>query len=188
LTGSAKTDVAGRIRQAERERLDQAVALAPTWGRFISEDPIGIDSGDTNLYAYVFNNPTTFIDPTGNLCTYSQGSGSLSCTDDNTGQQYLSCHGYAGFGPGLNNPGMQNVPFVGPPPQGSYRVGAPNNRRGPNTRPLAPDPRNEMFGRNGFLIHGDNPAHDQSASRGCIVAPSDCRSAIPTGETLRVVP
>jgi RHS repeat-associated protein len=33
--------------------------------RFISEDPIGFLSGDTNLYAYVGNNPTRFRDPLG---------------------------------------------------------------------------------------------------------------------------
>lgn len=34
-------------------------------GRFISKDPIGFDGGDTNLYAYVGNNPVNFIDPLG---------------------------------------------------------------------------------------------------------------------------
>jgi RHS repeat-associated protein len=34
-------------------------------GRFISEDPIGFDSGEVNLYAYVGNNPISFIDPFG---------------------------------------------------------------------------------------------------------------------------
>lgn len=33
--------------------------------RFISEDPLGFGGGDTNLYAYVFNGPTNFLDPTG---------------------------------------------------------------------------------------------------------------------------
>jgi RHS repeat-associated protein len=34
---------------------------------FISEDPIGFNGGDTNLYRYVGNNPINFIDPTGML-------------------------------------------------------------------------------------------------------------------------
>ncbi len=34
-------------------------------GRFLSEDPLGFDAGDYNLYRYVFNNPTNAVDPTG---------------------------------------------------------------------------------------------------------------------------
>ena len=34
-------------------------------GRFISEDPIGFNGGDANLYRYVGNSPTNAIDPNG---------------------------------------------------------------------------------------------------------------------------
>ena len=37
----------------------------PTVGRFISEDPIGFWGGDVNLYSYVADQPTMFIDPLG---------------------------------------------------------------------------------------------------------------------------
>jgi RHS repeat-associated protein len=37
----------------------------PSTGGFISEDPIGFASGDYNLYRYVGNSPTNFIDPSG---------------------------------------------------------------------------------------------------------------------------
>jgi RHS repeat-associated protein len=37
----------------------------PALQRFISEDPIEFAAGDTNLYVYVDNSPTDFIDPTG---------------------------------------------------------------------------------------------------------------------------
>ncbi|MGH8176857.1 MAG: RHS repeat-associated core domain-containing protein, partial [Steroidobacter sp.] len=37
----------------------------PTVGRFISEDPLGIASGETNLYRYAANNPIHAADPTG---------------------------------------------------------------------------------------------------------------------------
>jgi RHS repeat-associated protein len=42
----------------------------PQLQRFISEDPIQFGSGDTNLYAYVGNDPTSLTDPNGNcpLC------------------------------------------------------------------------------------------------------------------------
>jgi RHS repeat-associated protein len=37
----------------------------PGLQRFISEDPIGFAGGDVNLYAFVRNNPVTWIDPFG---------------------------------------------------------------------------------------------------------------------------
>jgi len=39
----------------------------PQLQRFISEDPIGFAGGDTNLYRYVWNSPTNFIDPLGEV-------------------------------------------------------------------------------------------------------------------------
>jgi len=34
-------------------------------GRFLSEDPLGLAGGDSNLYAYVYNSPTNLFDPLG---------------------------------------------------------------------------------------------------------------------------
>jgi hypothetical protein len=34
-------------------------------GRFLTEDPLGIEAGDSNFYRYVVNNPATKIDPSG---------------------------------------------------------------------------------------------------------------------------
>lgn len=36
-------------------------------GRFISEDPLGFRAGDTNLYRYVGNKTTSYVDPYGNI-------------------------------------------------------------------------------------------------------------------------
>jgi len=38
---------------------------SPRLQRFISQDPIGFAGGDINLYAYIFNSPTNYFDPTG---------------------------------------------------------------------------------------------------------------------------
>jgi hypothetical protein len=35
--------------------------------RFLREDPLSFTAGDTNLYRYVFNNPTALTDPTGEI-------------------------------------------------------------------------------------------------------------------------
>lgn len=37
-------------------------------GLFMREDPLGFDSGDANLYRYVFNSPANAVDPTGLKC------------------------------------------------------------------------------------------------------------------------
>jgi len=37
----------------------------PEVGRFVSEDPIGFEGGDVNLYAYVGGNPILLFDPSG---------------------------------------------------------------------------------------------------------------------------
>jgi len=37
----------------------------PGMSRFVSEDPIRFGGGDVNLYSYVWNNPTRFVDPLG---------------------------------------------------------------------------------------------------------------------------
>jgi len=45
--------------------LDDAREDDPEDGRWLSQDPLGFAAGDTDLYRYVFNEPTTNMDPTG---------------------------------------------------------------------------------------------------------------------------
>ncbi len=95
--------------------------------------------------------------------------------------------GYSGHNGGINDPSQQSVPNVGPLPQGSYTIGPPHtpiDHLGPNALPLYPDPANEMFGRFGFFIHGDNAAANFTASDGCIIMPPTIRqSIVDSGDT-----
>jgi RHS repeat-associated protein len=54
----------------------------PKVGRFISEDPIGFDAGDVNLYAYVGNNPVMSIDPNGLWDARVHGRSGTQFVDD----------------------------------------------------------------------------------------------------------
>ena len=128
--------------------------------------------------------------------TYIQSTGEMS-SGDNT----FSC--YSGAGDGKNNPAMQDQHNVGPVPKGEYDVsgpecvvfgngtcpdcGAPENahHHGPFVWRLHPDPANEMFGRGGFLIHGDNANH--TASQGCIITSRAERNLFSAGDTVTVI-
>ena len=43
----------------------EVIVYDPTIGRWFSEDPIGFEGGDANLYRYVGNMPTMYVDPSG---------------------------------------------------------------------------------------------------------------------------
>jgi RHS repeat-associated protein len=158
---------------------------------WLSRDPIG-ESGGTNLYGYVSNDPVDFIDPFGLHYEYNQTTGQLTYVDDQTGVRTPVAAGYAGHGQGLNNPNLQNVPNVGPIPQGTYTIGPAHNNphTGPDSMNLTPDPNNNMAGRDAFLMHGDNGRGDHSASNGCIIMPHAVRNQVDANDdrTLVVVP
>lgn len=90
--------------------------------------------------------------------------------------------GYSGHGEGLNNPAMQNIPDVGPIPQGMYRIGQAygHTEHGPLVMQLIPFPENEMFGRSAFLMHGDlkSAPGKHEASKGCIIMDFSTRAAV----------
>lgn len=115
------------------------------------------------------------------MLLYSQSTGILQRGDGHTLTTLGTCYagGNCGKNPeGVNNPAMQDQPCIGPLPQGVYAIGTPGDHIGPASMPLTPDPANEMFGRAGFYIHGDNSEMNHSASEGCIVASKVIRSQI----------
>jgi hypothetical protein len=68
--------------------------------------------------------------------------------------------------------GAEGNADAGPIPEGNYTIGKQqNNVTGSGTKlvsseRLIPDPGNNMHGRGGFLIHGDNKHLNHSASEG----------------------
>jgi RHS repeat-associated protein len=60
----------GRVPSAANLYYFRARYYSPCTGRFVSEDPLGFAGGNTLLYKYAGNNPTTRTDPTGlGACT-----------------------------------------------------------------------------------------------------------------------
>ena len=101
----------------------------------------------------------------------------------------VSGFGYSGQAQYLNNLLYQADHNTGPLPAGTYTITAINNdpHRGAHTCVLTPDPANQMFGRSGFLIHGDTADRTHTASDGCIVAPLWVRQQFEVGDVVEVV-
>ena len=116
------------------------------------------------------------------MWTYRQASGVL----DHDGA--IVGVGYSGAPGAKNLPSMQEVHSAGPIPRGLYTISGPcctaqlaavqncpscggfgAHKHGPFVLRLTPDRANQMFGRGGFLMHGDSVAHPGTASQGCIV-------------------
>lgn len=93
---------------------------------------------------------------------------------------HLIGEGYAGHGEGLNNPLLSHVPNVGPLPAGAYLLDNPHDspHTGAFSINLIPDPKNEMFGRSLFRMHGDNNELNHTASDGCIIMPRRVREFV----------
>jgi len=184
----------------------------PIRSRFVQEDPLRLAASDVNFYAYIDSfgklsivggnlyeyaegNPIIRIDPLGLDWIYSQSTGQLYHLNSATDATVYVGTGFAGYGSGLNNPGAQSTPNVGPTPQGAWTIGPQQTNttsRGrdlPGSMRLYPQPGTNTSGRSGFLIHGGNMS-TMSSSRGCIVLPPNVRNQIGNSgdRTLQVVP
>ncbi len=86
---------------------------------------------------------------------------------------------YAGAEGYKNDPVTECLRNKGPLPRGKYRIGSPIARHpkaGRFVLRLTPYAGNNMCGRDGFLIHGDNG--QGTASEGCIVTSFEVRREI----------
>lgn len=112
---------------------------------------------------------------------YSQEKGTLAYAPDGENPRIVG-RGYSGQPPYVNDPEAQALKARGPIPRGTYRVSHPwdHVRLGPVSFFLEPDLSNEMMGRSGFFIHGDNQYGNRSASNGCIVLDRKARDEIAT--------
>ena len=76
----------GRERDAESGLYYyRARTYDPATGRFLQQDPIGLNAGDANLYRYVFNDPVNNVDPDGLAGKKNRGRG---------GKRNLSAEGF----------------------------------------------------------------------------------------------
>lgn len=109
------------------------------------------------------------------MWTYEQATGRV--VKEGVG---ILATGYSGSTTGKNDPSQESVKNVGPIPRGRYTIGAPRDTKthGPYVLPLTPDLGNELWGREGFLIHGDNLEFPGTASEGCIVLPRFARERL----------
>ena len=105
---------------------------------------------------------------------YSQRTGRFTIwqiDDGGVNRAVYECQAYSGRGVGLNNPTKYRERGIGPIPIGCYDVHGPirHERMGPVAFRLDPKPWNDMAGRSGFMLHGDNSKRNRSASSGCII-------------------
>lgn len=79
--------------------------------------------------------------------------------------------GYAGKGEGKNSTAHEQIRNVGPLPRGLWQMGGAytDKKRGVDVIPLFADKHTELYGRSGFLVHGDKAGAPGTASEGCII-------------------
>lgn len=114
------------------------------------------------------------------MITYAQHTGEIAIDGHAIG------FGYSGHGVGLNNPDLEAMQNIGPIPRGQWLITRWDDHhaeKGPQVAVLSPV-GHDAHGRSCFLIHGDNPALNHTASHGCIVAARTIRDALrASGET-----
>lgn len=106
--------------------------------------------------------------------TYQQSTGNFFQ------EQTFIVTGYSGQGEGRDNPSAESIPNMGPIPEGYYSIGSgfAHPQCGPMSMHLTPLEGTNTYGRDSFLIHGDNASLDHTASHGCIILPRQVRDLV----------
>lgn len=88
--------------------------------------------------------------------------------------------GYSGAPGHKNDPTAVMLKDEGPIPPGMYTINAPIDTadHGPYVMALTPDAANAMYGRDGFLLHGDNVHQPGTASEGCVIMARSVREDV----------
>jgi len=93
---------------------------------------------------------------------------------------------YSGDCDHYNDENSMKLKCKGPIPIGKWEVTGIEESTGPLTARLQPCPGTDVFGRSGFLIHGDNSKMNLTASQGCIIVNRECREQIKQGDFVEV--
>jgi hypothetical protein len=110
------------------------------------------------------------------MWTWEQSTGRLYSPDGR-----LCAVGYSGAPEGKNRPEVQSVHNFGPIPQGLWVITGPplfGTSHGPYVLRLMPEVDTEVFGRGGFLIHGDLISNPGAGSLGCVILARSIREQI----------
>lgn len=120
------------------------------------------------------------------MWTYQVSTGSMKGP-----QGTVLATGYSGNGASINQPAAEGVKGHGPIPVGQYAMGPwfDHPEKGVIVTRLEPHPENDMRGRDGFMIHGDNSLSNHTASDGCIIMPRFARQVMSqsTDQELEVI-
>lgn len=99
--------------------------------------------------------------------------------------------GYSGEGEGLNSVAHEQDKDVGPIPRGTWIIGKffdDPGGKGPVVAHLSAAKGTETFGRDGFMIHGDNRERNETASHGCLILDKPVREQVKaSGDNVLVV-
>jgi RHS repeat-associated protein len=148
-------------------------------GRFISEDPIGFEGGDSNLTRYVGNNAVNGIDPSGLevIAVFSISEKTFTVVDKQTGYQVTAKNVFSGNNMFLGNPNSGHIPNAGAIPLGVYDILHFNPN--PNWYRLDirdSQPLNDLYDDappvTGFP-RGQFRLHAGRVSLGCVTVPKD---------------